>query len=112
MHLFKYNLGVPINTTLTLQPEHPFVGDNITLTCSSTIQRWPKGYGTSHLSYQFHGNTRGATDNNELQIQKLIKSDKGTSIKCQATDDLRKVSNMSNTVTLDPFCKYDSIECC
>ncbi|VDI38057.1 Hypothetical predicted protein, partial [Mytilus galloprovincialis] len=94
---------VPINTTLTLQPEHPFVGDNITLTCSSTIQRWPKGYGTSHLSYQFHGNTRGATDNNELQIQKLIKSDKGTSIKCQATDDLRKVSNMSNTVTLDPF---------
>ncbi|CAG2227485.1 unnamed protein product [Mytilus edulis] len=95
--------SVPINTTLTLQPEHPFVGDNITLTCSSTIQRWPKGYGTSHLSYQFHGNTRGATDNNELQIQKLIKSDKGTSIKCQATDDLRKVSNMSNTVTLDPF---------
>ncbi|CAC5424010.1 unnamed protein product [Mytilus coruscus] len=93
----------PINTTLTLQPEHPFVGDNITFTCSSTIQRWPEGYGTSRLSYQFHGNTRGATDNNKLQIHKLTKSDKGTNIKFQATDNLGKVSNMSNTVTLDPY---------
>ncbi|CAG2242239.1 unnamed protein product [Mytilus edulis] len=93
----------PINTTVTLQPEHPFVGGNITLTCSSTIQRWPEAYKTSHLSYQFHGNTRGATDNNKLQIHKLTKSDKGTSIQCQATDDLGKSSNMSNTVTLDPY---------
>ncbi|XP_063442515.1 uncharacterized protein LOC134722819 [Mytilus trossulus] len=93
----------PIKPVLTIQPEHPFVGDNITFTCSSTIQRWPTGYGTSHLSYQFIGNKRGATDNNELQINKLTLSDKGTSIKCQATDNLMQVSNMSTTVTLDPF---------
>ncbi|CAC5402594.1 unnamed protein product [Mytilus coruscus] len=99
----------PINTTLTLQPEHPFVGDNITFTCSSTIQRWPEGYGTSHLSYQFHGNTRRATYNNKLQMHKLTKFDKGTKIKCQATDDLGKSSNMSNSVTLDPYYGPDNV---
>lgn len=108
LYLFKNIAGKPINTTLNLQPKLPFVGDNITLTCLSTIQRWPEGYGTSHLSYQFHGNTRGATANNELTINTLTMSDKGTIIKCQATDDQGKVSNMSRTVTLDPYCKYYS----
>lgn len=107
MYFFKTILGKPINTTVTLQPEHPFVGDNITFTCFSTIQRWPEEYRTSYLSYQFNGNTRGATDYNKLQMNKLTKSDKGTTIKCQATDDLGKSSNMSNTVTLDPYCKYE-----
>ncbi|XP_052062348.1 uncharacterized protein LOC127702263 isoform X2 [Mytilus californianus] len=99
----------PINTKLTLKPEHPFVGDNVTFTCSSTIQRWPAGYRSSHLSYQFHGNKPGATDNNRLMIHTLTKSDKGTNIKCQATDDLGKVSNMSNTVTLDPYYGPDNV---
>lgn len=85
------------------------MGDNITFTCSSKIQRWPEGYETPHLSYRFHGSTRGNATNNRLKKQILTKSEKGTQIKCQATDDRGKVSNMSNTVTLDPYCKYDSI---
>lgn len=111
MYLFKIYLGKPINTTLTLQPEHPFVNDTVMFTCSSTIQLWPEGYKTQHLSYKFvHVSQRGATTINRLTKQKLIKSDKGTNITCQATDDFGKVSTMSNTVTLDPYCKYDSIK--
>ncbi|XP_071174124.1 nephrin-like isoform X2 [Mytilus edulis] len=108
-HYVKLVTGKPINTTVTLQPEHPFVGGNITLTCSSTIQRWPEAYKTSHLSYQFHGNTRESTVNNKLTLHALTKADKGTRIQCQAIDDLGKVSNMSNTVTLDPYYGPDNV---
>ncbi|CAC5374234.1 unnamed protein product [Mytilus coruscus] len=101
--------GKPINTTLTLQPEHPFVGDNITFTCSSTVQRWPEGYGTSHLSYQFFGNPRGDNDTDKLIIRKLAKTDKGINISCQATDDLGKVSYKSDAVTIDPYYGPDNV---
>ncbi|CAC5424007.1 unnamed protein product [Mytilus coruscus] len=95
--------GKPIKPTLTLQPEHPFVGDNITITCSSTVQRWPAGFKTSNLRYKFDGNLRRDTKNNTVTIHTLTKADKGTYIKCQATDDLGKISIMSNAITLDPF---------
>lgn len=36
-------------------------------------------------------------------------SDKGTNITCQATDDHHKVSSISKTITLDPYCKYNMI---
>ncbi|XP_052062961.1 neural cell adhesion molecule 1-like isoform X2 [Mytilus californianus] len=92
----------PIKPTVTIQPEHPFVGDNIIFTCNSMVQRWP-GNLPSHLSYQFIGNTRGESNNNRLTMNTITKMDKGTIISCQATDDLGKTSIMSNTVTLDPY---------
>ncbi|XP_076111831.1 hemicentin-1-like [Mytilus galloprovincialis] len=95
--------GKPIKPTLTLQPEHPFVGDDITITCSSTVQRWPAGFKTSNLRYAFDGNFRGVIKNNTVTTHTLTKADNGTYIHCQATDDLGIISNMSNTVTLDPY---------
>ncbi|XP_071173897.1 cell adhesion molecule CEACAM5-like [Mytilus edulis] len=92
----------PIKPTLTIQPKHPFVGDNITFTCYSMAQRWP-GNIPSHLLYQFVGKRKGDSNSNRLIMNNLTKLDKGTIISCQATDDLGKVSNMSNSVTLDPF---------
>lgn len=91
--------------TLTLKAEHPFVGDNIILTCHSMVQRWPTGYMTSHLLYQFNGSPRGVTVNNKLTIHTLTMSDKGKDLSCQATDDLKKASIKSDAVTLDPYCK-------
>ncbi|CAC5416363.1 unnamed protein product [Mytilus coruscus] len=92
----------PIKPTVTIKPEHPFVGDDITFTCCSMVQRWP-GNLPSHLSYQFIGNTRGEFNNNRLTMKTITKMDKGTIISCQATDDLGKTSIMSKTVTLDPY---------
>ncbi|XP_071173896.1 neural cell adhesion molecule 2-like [Mytilus edulis] len=92
----------PTKPTITLRPNIPFVGDNISLTCKSTAQRWP-GNIPAHLSYQFIGKTRGESNNNRLIMNNLTKLDKGTNITCQATDDLEKVSNMSKTVILDPY---------
>ncbi|CAC5416360.1 unnamed protein product [Mytilus coruscus] len=92
----------PIKPTVTIQPEHPFVGDNITFTCNSMVQRWPRNL-PSHLLYQFIGNRRGESNNNRLTMNTITKMDKGTIISCQATDDLGKTSIMSKTVTLDPY---------
>ncbi|VDI01159.1 Hypothetical predicted protein, partial [Mytilus galloprovincialis] len=92
----------PVKPTLTIQPEHPFVGDNITITCNSMVQRWP-GYLPSLLFYHFIGNKRGETNNNRLTINKIMKMDKGTKISCQAIDDLGKRSIMGDSVTLDPY---------
>lgn len=100
-------LDKPTNPTLTVSPESPFVGDNITLTCHSMVQRWPV-YMPSNLSYRFFGgDSRGGAENNRFMINKLTTLDKGINISCQATDDRGKESNMSKTVTLDPYCKYD-----
>ncbi|CAG2227482.1 unnamed protein product [Mytilus edulis] len=95
--------------TLTLNAEHPFVGDNITFTCLSMVQRWPAGYRTSHLSYQFNGHPPGGTVNNKLTIHTLAMSDKGKDISCQATDDLQKTSIKSDDVTLDPYYGPDNV---
>ncbi|XP_063442514.1 uncharacterized protein LOC134722818 [Mytilus trossulus] len=95
--------ATPTQPTLTLRPNNPFVGDTITVTCNSTVQRWP-GDISARLSYQFHTeNDRGEFNNNRYVMNNLTKLDNGTTISCQATDDLGKVSNMSNTVLLDPF---------
>ncbi|CAG2200304.1 unnamed protein product [Mytilus edulis] len=95
--------GKPKKPTLSFRPKHQFVDDNITFTCNSTVQRWPEGYGTAHLLYQFFGNPRGESDRNTLIISKLTIRDKGFNISCQATDDLGKVSNKSDVVTIDPY---------
>ncbi|CAC5390288.1 unnamed protein product [Mytilus coruscus] len=99
----------PKKPTLTLSAEHPFVGDTITFTCHSTVQRWPAGYRTSNLTYKFLGNTRGVSNNNRLTIHALTKLEKGNDISCQATDDLHKVSIESDAVTLDPYYGPDNV---
>ncbi|XP_052062856.1 nephrin-like [Mytilus californianus] len=98
----------PTDPTLTISPEHPFVNSRVIFTCHSTVQRWP-GYIPSNLSYQFFGNRRGDDENNKLIINTLAKSDKGMNISCQATDDRKKVSIMSDAVTLDPYYGPDNV---
>ncbi|CAG2227480.1 unnamed protein product [Mytilus edulis] len=66
------------------------------------VQRWPV-YMPSNLSYRFFGDSRGSAENNRFMINKITALDKGTSVSCQATDDREKLSNMSKTVTLDPY---------
>lgn len=104
--MFIIILGKPKKPTLSFRPELPFVDDNITFTCNSTVQRWPEGYGTAHLFYQFFGNPRGESARNTLIINKLTIRDKGINISCQATDDLGKDSYKSDAVTIDPYCTY------
>ncbi|XP_076109603.1 cell adhesion molecule CEACAM5-like [Mytilus galloprovincialis] len=87
---------------LTFRPEHPFVGNDITFTCNSVVHSCP-GDTPSKVSLKFLGNQRGDTDKNTLTIHALAKSDTGTQISCQATDDLGKVFYWSDTVTLDPY---------
>ncbi|CAC5400026.1 unnamed protein product [Mytilus coruscus] len=96
--------------TFTLSAENPFVGDNIIFTCHSVVQRWPAGYRTSNLTYKFLENTRGDPSDNRLMIHTLTKFDKGKEISCQATDDLHKVSIMSDAVTLDPYYGPNNVE--
>ncbi|VDI29986.1 Hypothetical predicted protein [Mytilus galloprovincialis] len=98
----------PENPVLTIDHKHPFVNDNITFTCTATVQRWPR-YIPSNISYQFFGITRGYINNNKLILNKLTKSDKDIAISCQATDDLGKVSNMSESIILDPYYGPDNV---
>ncbi|XP_071173898.1 protein turtle homolog B-like [Mytilus edulis] len=98
----------PTNPTLTVSPEPPFVGDSITLKCHSMVQRWPM-YMPSNLSYRFFGASRGSAENNRFMINNITTLDKGTSVSCQATDDREKLSNMSKTVTLDPYYGPDNV---
>lgn len=104
--MFIYILGKPKKPILTLSTEHPFVGDSITFTCHSMVQRWPEEYRNSNLTYTFLGNKRGDSNNNRLIIHKLTMLDKGKDISCQATDDLQKTSIKSDAITLDPYRKY------
>lgn len=101
--------ATPENPVLTIDHKHPFVNDNITFTCTATVQRWPR-YIPSNISYQFFGIPRGYINNNTLILNKLTKSDKDIAISCQATDDLGKVSNMSQSIILDPYCKYNLVK--
>lgn len=96
----------PVKPSLTIQPDHPFVGDNIAISCKSMVQRWPE-YLPSHLLYHFIGNKRGDFNNNRLTMNNITKLDKGTIVSCQATDDLGKKSIMGDSVKLDPYCKFD-----
>ena len=99
-------LDKPEVPNLTTEDNHPFVGENVTFTCASKVQRMPTGLPSS-LTYTFTG--RGSTQDNLHKILRLTKSDKGANISCRATDDLGKISNVSNTITLAPFCKYKSV---
>lgn len=99
--MFIYNVATP---KLTFRPEHPFIGNDITFTCNSVVHSCPRNI-SSDLSFEFLGNERGDTNKNTLTIHALAKSDKGKQISCQATDDLGKVFYLSDTVTLDPYCK-------
>ncbi|CAC5381193.1 unnamed protein product [Mytilus coruscus] len=64
---------------------------------------------TSKLLYHFVGNQRGETDNNQLKIHKLTKLDKGKDISCRYTDEYGEVSNMSGTITLDPYYGIENV---
>lgn len=101
MYMFIYNVATP---KLTFRPEHPFIGNDITFTCNSVVHLCPRNI-SSDLSFKFLGNDRGDTNKNTLTIHALAKSDKGIQISCQAIDDLGKVFYLSDTVTLDPYCK-------
>ena len=82
--------------------KYPFVGDQIELTCTSQVQRWPVGLSSS-LAYTF--SVDGAQQLNTLKIN-VTDSDKGKQVYCTAMDDRRDVSNVSNVITLDPYCEY------
>ncbi|XP_076105772.1 nephrin-like [Mytilus galloprovincialis] len=93
----------PLKPTLMSLSEHPFVGDNITFACKAIQTSWPEGYMAPILTYHFVGNPRGEIDNNQLTINTLTKLDKGQAISCRYTDEYGEVSNMSDTITLDPY---------
>jgi hypothetical protein len=82
--------------------KYPFVGDQIEFTCTSQVQRWPVELSSS-LLYTF--SVDGAQQPNTLKIN-VTDSDKGKQVYCTAMDDRRDVSNVSNVITLDPYCEY------
>lgn len=91
----------PETPTITFN-KYPFVGDEIEFTCASQLQHWPVGLSSS-LTYTFF--IDGAQQYNTLSITINI-SDKGKKVSCNAMDDRRDVSNVSNVIVLDPYCKY------
>jgi hypothetical protein len=82
--------------------KYPFVGDQIEFTCTSQVQRWPVELSSS-LAYTF--SVDAAQQHNTLKIN-VTDSDKGKQVYCTAMDDRRDVSNVSNVITLDPYCEY------
>ena len=93
----------PSRPVLSMSTNHPFVGDNITFTCTSEAQRWPIGIPSS-LTYTFFG--KGERRNGVLMINSLTMSDRNNNITCQSADELGKVSDISKSITLNPFCKF------
>lgn len=85
----------------------PFVGSASLFSCSSVAQR--------HLMYlvtdlQYNWSTSGTKQGNTLAINPITKTDKGKTVSCSVTDDRGKVSDSSNTVILDPYCKFVIIQ--
>ena len=99
-----YFSGKPTRPKLTLQPEYPFDGDKIRLTCESKVQRWPVD-GFSSLKYTFSGFQGERKQDGILVIQHVSKQNTGTNISCTAVDDRGMASEQSNIITLDVFCK-------
>jgi hypothetical protein len=66
------------------------------------VQRWPVELSSS-LLYTF--SVDGAQQHNTLKIN-VTDSDKRKQVYCTAMDDRRDVSNVSNVITLDPYCEY------
>lgn len=83
--------------------KQPFVGSTSVFKCSSAVKRQPM-YLPSHLQYTW--SAVGIKQDNTLSINPITKSDKGKDVSCTVTDDRGKVSASSNTVSLDPYCKY------
>jgi len=71
-------------------------------TCTSQVQRWPVELSSS-ITYIF--SVDGEQQHNTLKIS-VADSDKGKQVYCNAMDDRRDVSNVSNVITLDPYCEY------
>ena len=66
------------------------------------MQRWPVDL-PSGLTYTF--SVDGAQQHNTLKIN-VTDSDKEKQVYCNAMDDRRDVSNVSNVIVLDPYCEY------
>ena len=98
---YKLFSDKPRTPTIVLS-KYPFVGDQIEFTCTSQVQRWPLGLSSS-LAYIF--SVDGAQQHNTHKIN-VTDSDKGKQVYCTAMDDRRDVSNVSNVITLDPYCEY------
>ncbi|XP_052091688.1 uncharacterized protein LOC127728378 [Mytilus californianus] len=83
--------------------EYPFVGNKANFTCISNVQRWPSDY-SENLSYKFYWN--GETRQPNIILRR---SDEGTSVTCQATDDRGQLSSSSNSMILDPYYGPDNV---
>ena len=79
--------------------EYPFVGNKANFTCISKVQRWPSD-NSENLSSKYYWNRESRQPNTILR-----RSDKGTSVTCQVTDDRGQESPFSNIIILDPYCK-------
>jgi hypothetical protein len=88
-HRFQYyptQLFSDIPKTPTIESsKHPFVGDQIELTCTSQVQRWPVGLSSS-LAYTF--SVDGAQQQHNTLNINVTDSDKGKHVYCTATDGL------------------------
>ncbi|XP_071158282.1 protein Obscurin-like isoform X1 [Mytilus edulis] len=77
--------------------EYPFVGNKANFTCISKVQRWPSD-NSENLSSKYYWNRENRQPNTILS-----RSDKGTSVTCQVTDDRGQESPSSNIIILDPY---------
>ncbi|VDI02452.1 Hypothetical predicted protein [Mytilus galloprovincialis] len=77
--------------------EYPFVGNKANFTCISKVQRWPSD-NSENLSSKYYWNRESRQPNTILR-----RSDKGTSVTCQVTDDRGQESPSSNIIILDPY---------
>ena len=93
----------PTKPVITLLDKNPFVGDDITFKCKSEVRRWP-GFISGSLIYKFTG--RGNQHCDRLVIVNLTKAEHGANISCRAVDDLQKISDNSEIITLDLFCEF------
>ncbi|CAC5417313.1 unnamed protein product [Mytilus coruscus] len=92
----------PTTPSLTYN-EYPFVGNKANFTCISNVQRWPSD-NSENLSYKFYWN-------GEIRQPNIIlrRSDEGTLVTCQATDDRGQLSSSSNSIILDPYYGPDNV---
>ena len=91
----------PKTPTIALN-KYPFIGDEIEFTCTSQVQIWPVELSSS-LTYTFSFDD--AQQHNTLKIN-VTDSDKGKKVSCNAMDDRGDMSNVSNVITLDPYCEH------
>ncbi|XP_063421888.1 nephrin-like isoform X2 [Mytilus trossulus] len=83
--------------------EYPFVGNKANLTCISKVQRWPSD-NSENMSFKYYWNRESRQPNTIFK-----RSDKGTSVTCQVTDDRGQESPSSNSLILDPYFGPDNV---